>query len=83
MGAHNYAHEILYFHWLFSVAAKDNDIMWKAILACGLVNLHGRPDSWMEIDYYIELQKKYEDRLTRTNARRPTPPHKDSGHSTS
>ena len=54
-GAHNYTHEMLYFRWLFSAAARDNDIVRKAVLACGLVNLRGKPDSWMEIDYYIEL----------------------------
>jgi hypothetical protein len=50
----NYANEMLYLKWLTTTEACD-PILRKAILSNGLVNLHGRLDTWHEVDLDVEL----------------------------
>jgi len=50
----NYANEMLYLKWLTATKACD-PILRKAILSNGLVNPHGRLDTWHEVDLDIEL----------------------------
>jgi hypothetical protein len=49
----NYANEMLYLKWLLQTNACDSDLK-RAILSNGLVNTHGKGDSWQEIDLNIE-----------------------------
>jgi hypothetical protein len=50
---HNYANEMLYLKWLLQTNACDN-VLKRAILSNGLVNPHGKPNTWQEIDLNIE-----------------------------
>lgn len=53
-GQHKYAYEMLYFQRLISTPAATPALQ-QAILANGLINLRGRPDSWFEFDRLVEF----------------------------
>jgi hypothetical protein len=54
-GGTNYAREMLFMVWLLRKGTRSNDIVRKAILAGGLVNIRGLEDSWQPIDHHGEL----------------------------
>lgn len=51
--SHNYTAEMLNLRWLFTSGGGDK--VRRAILSCSLINLQGKPDTWMEMDYHMEL----------------------------
>jgi hypothetical protein len=61
-GQSNYAFEMLYLKRLTSTKACDKELR-RAILSNSLVNPHGRPDTWQEVDRsleYLNLELKRE-----------------------
>ncbi|RSL41974.1 hypothetical protein CEP54_015647 [Fusarium duplospermum] len=61
-GQSNYAFEMLYLKRLISTKACNQELR-RAILSNGLVNLHGRRDTWQEVDRsleYLNLELKRE-----------------------
>jgi len=61
-GQSNYAFEMLYLKRLISTKACDKELR-RAILSNGLVNPHGRRDTWQEVDRsleYLNLELKRE-----------------------
>jgi hypothetical protein len=50
----NYANEMLYLKWLTKTKAYDH-ILRKVVFSNSLVNPHGEPETWHEVDLNIEL----------------------------
>lgn len=61
-GQSNYAFEMLYLKRLTSTKARDKELR-RPILSNSIVNLHGRRETWQEVDRsleYLNLELKKE-----------------------